>query len=127
VDERAVPRLDEDFEVERYLTHQGEKFCLQYDANSYLYISKAMDLFDLTDRIDGRPGVERIACPTLVIGASSDILFPVWQQRELATALHKNGAPVTYVELDAPYGHDTFLIDRERVGGAVKAHLEDTG
>ena len=126
-DEHAIPRLDEDFEVERYLTHQGEKFCLQYDANSYLIISKAMDLFDLTDGIDGRPGVERIACPTLVIGASSDILFPVWQQRELATALQKNGVPVTYVELDAPYGHDTFLIDRERVGGAVKAHLEDTG
>ena len=124
--EGAVPRLDEDFEVERYLTHQGEKFCLQYDANSYLYISKAMDLFDLTDASRGRPPIERITSPTLVIGVSSDLLFPVWQQRELAGALRKQGAPVTYVELDAPYGHDTFLIDRERVGGAVKAHLEDT-
>ena len=124
-DERAVPRLDEDFEVERYLVHQGEKFCLQYDANSYLYISKAMDLFDLTDASRGEPAIERITCPALVIGVSSDILFPVWQQRELAAALRKQGAPVTYVEIDAPYGHDTFLIDRERVGGAVKAHLED--
>ena len=53
--EGAVPRLDEDFEVERYLAHQGEKFCLQYDANSYLYISKAMDLFDLTDASRGQP------------------------------------------------------------------------
>ena len=60
-----------------------------------------------------------------MIGASSDLLFPVWQQRELAGALRKQGAAVTYVELDAPYGPDTFLIDRERVGGAVKAHLED--
>jgi homoserine O-acetyltransferase len=123
--EGSVPRLDEDFEVERYLAHQGEKFCLQYDANSYLYISKAMDLFDLTDTSLGRPPIERISCPTLVIGASSDLLFPVWQQRELAGALRKQGAAVTYVELDAPYGHDTFLIDRERVGGAVKAHLEE--
>ena len=121
-----MPRLDEDFEVERYLAHQGEKFCLQYDANSYLYISKAMDLFDLTDAKQGSPPIERITCPTLVIGVTSDILFPVWQQRELAGALKKHGAAVTYVELDAPYGHDTFLIDRERVGGAVKAHLEDS-
>jgi homoserine O-acetyltransferase len=119
------PRLDQDFEVESYLVHQGEKFCLQYDANSYLYISKAMDLFDLTDASHGQPSVESVLCPTLVIGISSDLLFPVWQQRELASALEKNGAPVTYIELDAPYGHDTFLIDRERVGGAVQAHLED--
>jgi len=123
-DETSPPRLDEDFEVEHYLVYQGEKFCLQYDANSYLYISKAMDLFDLTDATNGGPGVEHVTCPTLVIGVSSDLLFPVWQQRELASALEKNGAPVTYVELDAPYGHDTFLIDRERVGGAVQAHLE---
>jgi homoserine O-acetyltransferase len=124
--EDSPPRLDEDFEVERYLAYQGEKFCLQYDANSYLYISKAMDLFDLTDASRGQPPIERIACPTLVIGVTSDILFPAWQQRELASALRKQGAAVTYVELDAPYGHDTFLIDREHVGGAVKAHLEES-
>jgi homoserine O-acetyltransferase len=124
-DENVIPRLDEDFEVERYLVHQGEKFCLQYDANSYLYISKAMDLFDLSDASRGQPAIERITCPVLVIGASSDLLFPVWQQRELAAALRKHGATVTYVEIDAPFGHDTFLIDRERVGGAVRAHLED--
>ena len=121
------PRLDEDFQVESYLAHQGEKFCLQYDANSYLYISKAMDLFDLTAETDGEAPIERLTQPTLVIGVSSDLLFPVWQQRELAEALRKNGAPTTYVELDAPYGHDTFLIDRERVGGAIEAHLDDQG
>jgi homoserine O-acetyltransferase len=107
--------------------HQGEKFCLQYDANSYLYISKAMDLFDLTDPVAGEPGIDRVRCPALVIGVSSDLLFPVWQQRELALALRKSGAAVTYVELEAPYGHDTFLIDLDRVGGAVKAHLEASG
>ena len=127
IDDSAPPRLDEDFEVENYLVHQGEKFCLQYDANSYLYISKAMDLFDLTDPVQGEPGIDRVRCPALVIGVSSDLLFPVWQQRELAEALRKSGAEVTYVELDAPYGHDTFLIDRERVGEAVKRHLEGDG
>lgn len=119
------PRLDEDFEVERYLVHQGEKFCLQYDANSYLYISKAMDLFDLTERSDGAAPLERIRCPVLVIGVLSDVLFPVWQQRELVESLKKAGCPVGYVELDAPYGHDTFLIERERVGDPIKRHLED--
>ena len=121
----GVPTLDEDFQVESYLAYQGEKFCLQYDANSYLYISKAMDLFDLLDDApDDGPRIDRIRCPALVVGVTSDMLFPVWQQRELAEALDKRGNPVSYVELDAPYGHDTFLIDRERVGGAVRAHLE---
>jgi homoserine O-acetyltransferase/O-succinyltransferase len=52
------------------------------------------------------------------------MLFPVWQQRELSERLEKHGAPVTYLELDAAYGHDTFLIDRERVGGSIAAHLD---
>jgi len=121
------PRLDEDFQVESYLAYQGEKFCLQYDANSYLYISKAMDLFDLNPEGGGdgdAPTIADIRCPTLVIGVTSDILFPVRQQRELAESLRKTGSEVTYLEIDAPYGHDTFLIERETVGNAVKAHLD---
>ncbi len=120
-----MPRLDEDFQVERYLAYQGEKFCLQYDANSYLYISKAMDLFDLTPgQEEGKPTLEQISCPTLVIGVTSDVLFPAWQQQELVEKLTKAGCPATHVELDAQYGHDTFLIERERVGEPVKNHLE---
>ncbi|MGH0035632.1 MAG: homoserine O-acetyltransferase MetX [Myxococcota bacterium] len=120
------PRLEADFQVEHYLVHQGEKFCLQYDANSYLYISKAMDLFDLTaDAGDGAP-IGRIRCPALVVGVTSDLLFPVWQQRELAQDLESNGCDVTYLEIDAPYGHDTFLIEKESVGGAVRRHLAAT-
>ena len=120
-----MPRLDEDFQVERYLAYQGEKFCLQYDANSYLYISKAMDLFDLTpDQEEDKPTLERISCPALVIGVLSDVLFPAWQQRELVEELKKGGCHVTHVELDAQYGHDTFLIERERVGEPIKNHLE---
>jgi len=125
LDAQAPPRLGEDFEIEAYLAYQGEKFCLQYDANSYLYISKAMDLFDLTaDAGDGRPWIERVRCPALVLGVTSDVLFPAWQQAELADRLEKAGAPVTHVELEGPYGHDTFLIDQERVGAAVKRLLE---
>ena len=111
--------------MESYLEHQGEKFCGQYDPNSYLYISKAMDLFDLGDGFERHEdGVARVKAPTLVLGVTSDILFPAWQQAELATMLDAAGTDVTHVELDAPYGHDTFLIDVERVGGAVSRHLE---
>ncbi len=73
---------------------------------------------------NGETALGRIRCPALVIGVESDVLFPVWQQRELAKGLADGGSRVTYVELDAPYGHDTFLIERESVGGAMKAHLE---
>jgi homoserine O-acetyltransferase len=125
--DEGVPRLDDDYQVESYLVHQGEKFCFQYDANSYLYISKAMDLFDLTATVGGAtsPPAANILCPSLVIGVSSDVLFPVWQQRELAEYLEKNGADVRYVELDAHFGHDTFLIDQKRVGRAVASLLDD--
>jgi homoserine O-acetyltransferase len=124
-----VPRLDEDFQVESYLAYQGDKFCLQYDPNSYLYISKAMDLFDISSESDssgfsagdGRsPHLSAIQARTLVIGVKSDILFPVWQQRELAQLLEDAEIAVTYVELDSPYGHDTFLIEVDRVGAALR-------
>jgi homoserine O-acetyltransferase len=127
-----MPRLNEDFQVESYLAYQGDKFCLQYDPNSYLYISKAMDLFDMTREAgeslpsDLLPavGICDVRAPALVIGVTSDILFPVWQQRELARLLEEVGVDVTYLELDSPYGHDTFLIERDRVGEAVREHLE---
>ncbi len=122
------PQLGEDFEVESYLAHQAEKFCLQYDANSYLYISKAMDLFDLTEPSEdgGRAPIERIACPVLIVGVTTDVLFPIWQQRELRDLIEKcaAGAAVQFEELDAPYGHDTFLIEHRRLGASLKLHLE---
>ncbi|KAI7881643.1 homoserine O-acetyltransferase [Lichtheimia hyalospora FSU 10163] len=189
----TTPALCPDFLIETYLDHQGERFCLQYDANSLLYISKAMDIFDMsksaTDalresrrrnahRLDKvvnenrtiasvignqsalemhdtgsnepsnetnekhRPylttlaqtdpavqdlidGMKPIKMPTLILGAQSDILFPVWQQKEIAECLRASGnRHVTYYELDAMFGHDTFLIDKVSVGGAIKGHLE---
>jgi len=120
------PSLHEDFAVESYLAHQAEKFCLHYDANSYLYISKAMDLFDLCAprRADEGPPIAAVRCPALVLGVASDVLFPVWQQRELRDLLQKAGAPVEYEELDAPYGHDTFLIDHRRIGASLRRFLD---
>ncbi|MFP6641691.1 MAG: homoserine O-acetyltransferase [Myxococcota bacterium] len=126
-----LPRLDEDFQVESYLAYQGDKFCLQYDPNSYLYISKAMDLFDMVGPEPDENGsseamgarLSDIRCPALVVGVKSDILFPVWQQRELATLLGDANVSVTYSEIDSPYGHDTFLIELDSLGGPVRTHL----
>lgn len=219
-DPRQPPALCPDFLIETYLDHAGEKFSLEYDANSLLYVSKAMDLFDLGQsqqdatrqrREDnmaklsqpqrGGSGAvgESMACsltlpetpyeeqppapssssssssaassifptssassfssatspfspsaqspsslpsppadlvsglaalhahPTLVLGVASDILFPAWQQREIADTLRAAGnAQVTHVELGEDkslFGHDTFLLDLENVGGSLKEFL----
>lgn len=188
-DAPVPPALCPDFLIETYLDHQGEQFCLKYDANSLLYISKAMDLFDMSieslqelqrsrtrtplsspalhndNNNNARPkrpehissihsshsylpglakGLSNLSRhPTLILGAQSDILFPIDQQREIAEALRMNGNKnVTYYELDSPYGHDTceccffiltsrmvgaeqttVLIDLQGVGGALSGFL----
>jgi homoserine acetyltransferase len=193
-DPSRPPALCPDFLIETYLDHAGEKWCLEYDANSLLYVSKAMDLFDLgaehkqkisTLRAENagkletsgeksadsaslcsltlpdqpyeeqedtsatmtsseneptvqsrlhEPPADLVAglkalvnTPTLVMGVASDILFPAWQQREIAETLKKTGnRNVTHIELGEEkslFGHDTFLLDLEGVGGAVKDFL----
>lgn len=114
------------FEIEQYIEYQGLSFSKKFDPNSLLYISKAMDLFDLDDYFhEDTAGVSQIRCPSLVMGASTDILFPVWQQRDLANKLTEEGnSAVTYFELDSIFGHDTFLLDVNSVGTAVKGFLE---
>ncbi|XP_076455257.1 uncharacterized protein LOC143289903 [Babylonia areolata] len=126
ISDEHPPSLCPTFEIESYLAHQGESFSTKFDPNSYLYMSKAMDLFDVAE---GYPslaaGLERITCPVMVIGVQSDILFPIWQQRELVSALQDAGnEAVTYYELNSIYGHDTFLLDLNGVGAGVKGFLE---
>ncbi|KAK9472086.1 Alpha/Beta hydrolase protein [Dipodascopsis tothii] len=173
-----------DFLIETYLDHQGEKFCLQYDANSLLYVSKAMDLFDLgasaqrqalanraaaaaRGAADGADTSAMLTCPypppsdeqqrlqeladevhddlaphadlvkgmaplrdtpVFVLGVDSDILFPAWQQREIVDVLREAGnRQVEHVELGQElslFGHDTFLLSLDHVGGPVKRFLE---
>lgn len=187
-DPSKPPALCPDFLIETYLDHAGEKWCLTYDPNSLLYVSKAMDLFDLgienrraTDarrseklraleagnaspasdpscsltlpskpyeeqpesKIDNseptpagssRPPEDLIQglktlreIPTLVMGVASDILFPAWQQREVAEALRLGGnRNVTHMELSEEmslFGHDTFLLDLKHVGGNLRMFL----
>lgn len=170
-----------DFLVETYLDHAGEKFCLEYDANSLLYVLKAMDMFDLGTRnreraqkwrseaerkynsnevsesaesanVPQQPYQEQINKATitpeellndlkdglrkisnkdiLVVGVESDILFPVWQQREIADVLRstsKEGDNIRYFELGTDisnYGHDTFLLSLDHIGPPVRDFLE---
>ena len=184
-DNSRPPALCPDFLIETYLDHAGEKFCLEYDANSLLYVSKAMDLFDLgadaqretskrkTEHAKamgaGNDGYDAGSCglqlpdtpyeeqdeavdmqaplestnnvpadlvkglaplkdiPALVMGVASDILFPAWQQKEVAEALRQAGnGKVTHVELGEDkslFGHDTFLLDLEHIGGNLKKFL----
>ncbi|MCJ1276696.1 hypothetical protein MMC21_004503 [Puttea exsequens] len=189
-DPSKPPALCPDFLIETYLDHAGEKFCLEYDANSLLYVSKAMDLFDLgknhqlemvrlrqdnqrrltghgttgeqgatcnlalpdqpyeeqqsessvkslsepVPTISNRPPDDLISGlaplrnhPTLVMGVASDSLFPAWQQREIAETLRATGnRSVTYVELGEDtslFGHDTFLLDLEHIGGSIRSFL----
>ncbi|KAK0656263.1 Alpha/Beta hydrolase protein [Cercophora newfieldiana] len=193
-DPSKPPALCPDFLIETYLDHAGEKFCLTYDPNSLLYVSKAMDLFDLgrddqqaaaarraerqisfqdgvyesavdtacsltlpdkpyeekpdtaappevnstgaaPDPLSGsRPPADLVAGlsklwdhPVLVMGVASDILFPAWQQREVAEALrmagNRNVAHYELSEEQSLFGHDTFLLDVKNVGGAIKNFL----
>ena len=113
------------FEVERYLDHHGDKLVRRFDANSYLVIGKAMDLHDLGRARGGVvAAVSRIKVPVLSIGVWSDILYPSYQQREIARLVVETGGRADYVEIDSPHGHDSFLIELDQMGRAVKAHLE---
>lgn len=104
-----------DFEVESYLEAHAQKFTGAFDPNCYLFLSRAMDLFDIADYGGSvASGVARAQLgEALVIGVASDILFPLWQQRELADALAATGCELTFEALDSIQGHDSFLVDMD--------------
>jgi homoserine O-acetyltransferase len=86
---------------------------------------------DLHDVARGRGTLERamarIAVPTLVLGISSDILYPTYQQRQIEQLVKANGVPCEYVEIDSPHGHDAFLINLDQVGSPIKRFVESVG
>jgi homoserine O-acetyltransferase len=114
------------FQVERYLEYQGHKLVRRFDANSYLLLTKAMDLHDLGR---GRGGtvaaMSRLRAPVLAIGVESDILYPLYQSQEIVAAARANGLTARSVELDSPHGHDAFLIEHDQVGTPLAAFLDD--
>ncbi|MBN2411183.1 homoserine O-acetyltransferase [candidate division KSB1 bacterium] len=103
-----------DFEVESYLRYQGESFIKRFDANTYLYITKAMDYFDLTrDFGTLENAFKGVSAKFMVLSFSSDWLFPTAHSKEIVRALTVNRKKVTFCEIPSPYGHDAFLLRNE--------------
>jgi len=118
--------FDADFQVESYLRHQGLSFTDRFDANSYLYITRAMDYFDLAEEHGGRladafAGSSARFC---VVSFDTDWLYPTSASRVIVQALNAAAAPVSFVELSAPFGHDSFLLDVPALDRVVKGFLE---
>ncbi len=105
--------FDADFQVESYLRHQGSTFVDRFDANSYLYITRAMDYFDLAAEYGGdlQAAFKDTPVSFCVISFSGDWLFPTSESRDVVRALNANGARVTFVDIDSDKGHDAFLLD----------------
>ena len=119
--------FDVDFEVESYLRYRGSQFVTRFDANSYLYITKAMDYFDLTGG-NGSIAValEPARARFLVISFSSDWLYPSYQSQEMVRALRSRNRDVAYVALQSNYGHDSFLVDVAEQSALVAGFLSTT-
>ena len=117
------PSFGPTFDVEGYLHYHGDALVKRFDANSYLYLTRAMDLYDV-----GRDGGEetwlsRIEAPVLLVGIRSDWLFPPGDIRRFAERLRELGKDVTFHELDSPHGHDAFLKEWGQMTDAISGYL----
>ncbi len=113
-----------EFEVEGYLRYRGDSFVKRFDANSYLYITKAMDYFDLQKNKKLYYAFEKCESSFLIIAFSSDWLYPPSQSKEIVKALKMNGLDVTYCEITSNYGHDAFLLQFDEETKLIKYFLE---
>jgi homoserine O-acetyltransferase len=115
-----------DFEVESYLEHHANKFIGQFDPNCYLYLSRAMDLFDVAEHSGcvatelAKPGIER----ALVVGVETDFLFPLHEQEQLAECLEQLHREVEFVALPSIQGHDSFLVDMDRFRPVIARYFD---
>ncbi|HEY9531992.1 MAG TPA: homoserine O-acetyltransferase [Burkholderiales bacterium] len=117
--------FDIDFEVESYLRYQGDKFSTYFDANTYLRITKALDYFDPAGDFDGNlsAALARAQAQFLVVSFKSDWRFPPARSREVVRALLDNRRIVSYLEIDAPGGHDAFLLEDPRYHAALRSYF----
>jgi len=127
-DKLSGKRFDREFEIENYLEYNAQKFIHSFDPNSYLYLSRAMDWFDIAEHGESiSDGMSKVDVDrALVIGVTTDILFPARQQKEIADVLSTTGTDVDYVEIDSVNGHDAFLIDDEHFSPVVKKFLDES-
>ena len=116
--------FDVQFEVESYLRYQGKSFINRFDANSYLYITRALDQFDLAERAGSlETAFEPVTADTLTIAFTSDWLFPPDQNRAIVTALLRAGKRASYAELTTDLGHDSFLLESPQLYDLVRDFL----
>ena len=117
---------DVEFQIESYLRHQGDKFSEYFDANTYLLITRALDYFDpaLAHGGDLAAALARASCRFLLVSFTTDWRFSPARSRELVQALVTNRREVSYAEIDAPHGHDAFLLDDPRYLAAVRAYFD---
>ncbi len=121
------PLRETEFQIESYLHYQGRRFVERFDANSYLHLTKAMDYFDLAERFGSLSNAFRdTKARFLVLSYSTDWLFPTSQSRELVQVMIENNKHVSFVELESPFGHDSFLIDVDGLSSLVTPFLEQT-
>jgi homoserine O-acetyltransferase len=122
--------FDIEYEVESYLNYQGQSFVERFDANSYLYITRAMDYYDAAAQWGGGDLVEacrRIRSKVMVVSFSSDWLYPPAYCRDFALAMSRAGKTVTYVDVPSRYGHDSFLVETKPVGHLLRHFLDRNG
>ncbi|MCW3846877.1 homoserine O-acetyltransferase [Sphingomonas sp. LB-2] len=117
--------FDADFQVESYLRHQGISFVERFDANSYLYITRALDYFDLAEEHGGvLANAFRGSCTRFcLVSFDTDWLYPTRESRTIVHALNAAGAPASFVELTSPFGHDAFLLDSPELNRVVDGFL----
>jgi homoserine O-acetyltransferase len=128
-DDIRYTMTDAEFEVESYLRHQAEGFVQRFDANTYLYLSRALTYFDLARSHGGGSlpaAVANVRARTLLIAFSSDWLYPPEGSREIAEALDAAGKPVELHVIEAPYGHDSFLLEEARQTPIIRTFLESS-
>ncbi len=119
-----------EFDVESYLNHQSETFIERFDANSYLYITRAMDYYDAAEAWgdgDLRKACQRLRSELMVVSFSTDWLYPPAECRDFVNAFIAEGKPVTYVEIESTSGHDAFLVDTVPVGRILRSYLLSPG
>jgi homoserine O-acetyltransferase len=127
--DRPTFGFDADFQIESYLRHQGSTFVDRFDANSYLYMTRAMDYFDIAADHGGRladafKGIKTRFC---VVSFTSDWLFPTVESKTVVRALNAAGASVSFVEIDTDGGHDAFLLDEPELFATISGFLAAAG
>ena len=126
VDGYKYSTQDVEFQIESYLRYQGDKFAEYFDANTYLLITRALDYFDPARSFGGdlSQALKRATCKFLLVSFTTDWRFSPKRSREIVKALLDNQRDVSYAEIDAPHGHDAFLLDDPRYMGVVRSYFD---